>query len=150
MFFKKKNNIVDIYDEFKESDMNSYNSPEFKRGVFTFKEYKGKTFLWKVNRDASGVLVIPNGVSVIYDGSIRGLDFITGIQMADSVQVIGDDAIACCDNLQYVKVSAGIEYMGSYAISDCPALTEVRLPRHYEDDSPFPIIDGRNVKVVRY
>lgn len=141
MFFKKKNDIVEIYRQFQDSDMNSYNSPEFKRGVFTFKEYKGKIFLWKVDRDVSGVLTIPDGVSVIYDGSMRGLDYITEIRMADSVQVIGSDAIDSCDNLRYIKVSAGIVYMGVPAISDCPALTEVSLPRSYKDTSLYLSID---------
>ena len=156
MFFKKKNNIVDIYNEFRDSVMDSCgteNSEEFKRGIFTFKEYKGKIFLWKVDSDVSGVLTIPDGVSVIYDGSMRGLDNITGIQMSDSVQVIGSDAIDYCDNLRFINISANIEYIGLSAIKKCPGLTEIRLPCSYEDASLYLSIDKlyeEGFKITRY
>lgn len=154
MFFNKKNKIIDIYHEFVDSDMHKEGNGRFKRGAFTFEEYKGYIILVAVdNNNVSGVLKIPDGVSIIHTHSLTVLENITGIEMPDSVQVIGEDAIAYCDKLRYIQVSANIYHMGFWAISYCKALTEVRLPRQY--DEPFfdqkiqNLYDGK-IKIIRF
>lgn len=157
MLFKKKNEISDIVKIFQEIDDNYVDTDSlycYKRGVFTFKEYKGYTFLWKVDWNVSGTLVIPDGVSIIRAGALRGLDNVTSIIIADSVKVIAGNAIELCDNLRYIKLSAGIEYMGMLAINDCPALEEVSFPRHYDlGNCVYPIdklYSGEDIKITRF
>ena len=91
-------------------------------------------FVYKTNNGVltrysgpGGDIVIPEGVTAIFDRTFRNMTNITSVVIPDSVTSIGYGAFENCSNLESVTIGDGVEYIGNFAFSNCTSLTDVSM-----------------------
>jgi hypothetical protein len=76
---------------------------------------------------ASGVVIIPSGITKIGDNSFSNNTSLTGMTLPATVITIGDFAFHNCSNLNSVTLSSNLESIGRYAFSKC-SLSNIIFP----------------------
>lgn len=82
--------------------------------------------------DTKGVLRIPSKIDnrpvvAIGNNTFKREDFITSVQIPDTVTLIGDSAFMSCENLLEVWMADSVATLDYAAFGDCKALERVRL-----------------------
>ena len=87
---------------------------------------KDMTELLRVPGDIESY-VIPSHVKKI-NGAFGGCDYLTSIEIPNSVTEIGDHAFYQCDSLESVKINDGVEIIGGWAFAGCQNLRTIEIP----------------------
>lgn len=74
------------------------------------------------------VLVIPDGVEVIYDNAFKNCCLIKSIVLPDSLLAIGDSAFHYCNELRKIEFPDSLQYVGQDIMSDCFYLEDIIIP----------------------
>lgn len=81
---------------------------------------------------ASGIISIPNGISIIPKSAFVNNTGITKVYIPDSVSEIGDEAFSGCIRLNEVSVPDSVKVIGIGSFSDCSSLKTIYLPASLE------------------
>ena len=73
-------------------------------------------------------LIIPNGVTTIGGYAFANCDSLTSVIIPDSVTLFGPSAFHSCDSLSSVVIGSGVKTIGAYAFEDCTSLVSVIIP----------------------
>ena len=79
------------------------------------------------NKNATGTLVLRDGLKYIEDGEFVNLENVTKVVLPESLIGIGDDAFEGCINLEEINLPACLKSIGNGAFSGC-ILKEVTVP----------------------
>lgn len=74
------------------------------------------------------VIVIPEGVTVIGEGAMKGGSFIEKVILPDSVTEIRADAWKGCRRLKEISIPKSVCYIGDYAFHRCHSLKHIEIP----------------------
>ena len=78
--------------------------------------------------NASGNIVIPDGITGIDSGAFASCTQITSVTIPDSVATISDYAFSGCTNLTSITVPNSVTTIGGSAFSSCSKLSSVTIP----------------------
>lgn len=81
-------------------------------------------------RTCSRDVEIPEGVTVICDGTFCGCTTVTSVTIPESVEKIGALAFYSCERLAEIVLPDKVNYIGSYAFDRCFALENVTFPNN--------------------
>lgn len=73
-------------------------------------------------------IIIPEGITEIYDSEFFAWGELTGVIIPDSVTSIGNQAFAYCRELEHITLPSGLINIGWSAFSACENLSEIMLP----------------------
>ena len=73
-------------------------------------------------------LILPNGITAIYQYAFDGCSSLTSIVIPDSVTSIGSYAFYGCYSLTSIVIPDSVTSIGSYAFSICRSLTSIEIP----------------------
>ena len=76
----------------------------------------------------TGNLVIPSGVTSIYQSTFYGCKSLTSVTMHTGITSIGDLAFYGCENLASIIIPDGVTDIGEHTFNGCVGLTNVVLP----------------------
>ncbi len=79
-----------------------------------------------INNEAITDLVIPDGISIIKDGTFQSTS-LTSVVIPNSVTTIGESAFEHCDSLTSVVVGNNVTTIGESAFNDCDKLYTVSI-----------------------
>ena len=91
---------------------------------------KDGTVLYHASRGVSGVVTVPEGVTVISENAFFECEKITKVCIPDGVTEIPDCAFYFCTALENVQMSDGVTHIGSEAFDGCASLTAAPLPKN--------------------
>ena len=97
------------------------------KAEFTIEQIGNDSLLTKYN-GTGGIVVIPDGVTVIDDSAFSKCASVTNVIISDSVTRIGKSAFENCTLLESVTIPAGVMSIGEYAFSRCNSLISVDIP----------------------
>ena len=72
-----------------------------------------------------GVVVIEDGITVITDYALKGLNELTSITIPDSVTSIGEYALSGCSGLTSITIPSSVTSIGGSAFNGCSGLIDV-------------------------
>lgn len=70
----------------------------------------------------SGSLIIPEGVTTIYDNAFRGVQFGGELKLPSTLKYIGNWAFEGCQFSSELRLPSGLQYIGAAAFSGCKKL----------------------------
>lgn len=70
----------------------------------------------------SGSLIIPEGVTTIYDNAFRGVQFGGELKLPSTLKYIGNWAFKGCQFSSELRLPSGLQYIGAAAFSGCKKL----------------------------
>ena len=76
----------------------------------------------------SGKYSIRKGVKVIGDWAFWDCEFLTNINIPNSVTTIGEQAFGGCDSLVNINIPNSVTTIGKYAFASCKSLTNINIP----------------------
>ena len=75
--------------------------------------------LKKCKKEAKGIVIVPDGVTIINVYAFMGCKDITSIKLPNSLKQIYGGAFARCSNLTSVNIPLHVERIGKGAFSNC-------------------------------
>ena len=75
-----------------------------------------------------GAVVIPDGVTTIYDNAFENCSGIISIEIPESVITIGKKAFAGCSGLKSIILPNNIQSIGNSAFAGCTSLSSIEIP----------------------
>ena len=81
--------------------------------------------LVKCSKDASGSIIIPDGVTSIGDWAFKRCSSLKSIVIPESVTSIGDRAFALCDSLESIVIPDSVTSIGNMAFAHCSSLESI-------------------------
>ncbi len=93
----------------------------FVEGNLVFTDSSRKVLL-KCKKEASGTVVIPEGVETICDYAFEECSFITDISIPSTVKTIGCEAFSECEGLTGVVIPDSVTSLADYAFEECSSL----------------------------
>ena len=84
--------------------------------------------LKKCKKEAKGIVIVPDGVTIINVYAFMGCKDITSIKLPNSLKQIYGGAFAKCSNLTSVNIPLHVERIGKGAFRECKKLSSVNLP----------------------
>ena len=82
-------------------------------------DISGKTLILYAIGKTDSTVIIPDGVTVIYDDAFENSDYITEIRISNSVISIGKWAFEYCKNLKKVVIPPSVTTIGENAFDHC-------------------------------
>ena len=101
------------------------NAVEDEFGVKYSKDWKR---LLLAPESLSGKYSIRKGVKVIGDWAFWDCEFLTNINIPNSVTTIGEQAFGGCDSLVNINIPNSVTTIGKYAFASCKSLTNINIP----------------------
>ena len=83
--------------------------------------------LVKCSQDASGSIIIPDGVTSIGEGAFDGCSSLESIVIPDGVTEIGKYAFCGCSSLESIVIPDGVTSIGDKAFSYCSSLESITV-----------------------
>ena len=107
-------------------------------------ETKGQeVVLKKCKKEAEGIVLVPDGVTIINVYAFMGCKDITSIKLPNSLKKIYGGAFAKCSNLTSVNIPLHVERIGKGAFRECKKLSSVNIPdRTSVENGAFSGCDG--------
>ena len=107
-------------------------------------ETKGQeVVLKKCKKEAEGIVLVPDGVTIINVYAFMGCKDITSIKLPNSLKKIYGGAFAKCSNLTSVNIPLHVERIGKGAFRECKKLSSVNLPDNTRiENGAFSGCDG--------
>ena len=107
-------------------------------------ETKGQeVVLKKCKKEAEGIVLVPDGVTIINVYAFMGCKDITSIKLPNSLKKIFGGAFARCSNLTSVNIPLHVERIGKGAFRECKKLSSVNIPdRTSVENGAFSGCDG--------
>lgn len=107
-------------------------------------ETKGQeVVLKKCKKEAEGIVLVPDGVTIINVYAFMGCKDITSIKLPNSLKKIYGGAFAKCSNLTSVNIPLHVERIGKGAFRECKKLSSVNIPdRTNVENGAFSGCDG--------
>lgn len=102
-------------------------------------------------------IVIPNGVTIIYEGSFSNCNQLTSVVIPISVTNIGNSGFYYCNSLTNIVIPNGATRIGNSAFYGCYSLTNIVIPNSvtsigynvfYECYSLAKVIISSNVTII--
>ena len=109
--------------EVTEEDLK--NAVEDEYGVKYSKDWKR---LLKAPTNIDGVYSIRKGVKVIGDSAFGWCDFLTSINIPNSVTTIGKSVFGWCNSLTSINIPNSVTTIGDGAFWGCDSLTSITIP----------------------
>ena len=107
------------------TDKDLKNAVEDEFGVKYSKDWKR---LLLAPESLSGKYSIRKGVKVIGDWAFWDCEFLTNINIPNSVTTIGEQAFGGCDSLVNINIPNSVTTIEKYAFDDCKSLTNINIP----------------------
>ena len=107
------------------TDKDLKNAVEDEFGVKYSKDWKR---LLLAPESLSGKCSIRKGVKVIGDWAFWDCEFLTNINIPNSVTTIGEQAFGGCDSLVNINIPNSVTTIGKYAFASCKSLTNINIP----------------------
>ena len=107
------------------TDKDLRNAVEDEFGVKYSKDWKR---LLLAPESLSGKYSIRKGVKVIGDWAFWDCEFLTNINIPNSVTTIGEQAFGGCDSLVNINIPNSVTTIGKYAFASCKFLTNINIP----------------------
>ncbi len=82
-------------------------------------DISGKTLILYAIGKTESTVIIPDGVTVVYDDAFENSDYITEIRISNSVISIGKWAFEYCKNLKKVVIPPSVTTIGENAFDHC-------------------------------
>ncbi|MBE5812434.1 MAG: hypothetical protein E7314_02110 [Clostridiales bacterium] len=98
--------------------------------------------------DSNGVVIIPDGVSVILRGVFQGNDRIKRVIMPESIIGLDVRTFAECTNLQEVTMSNNIEQIGMNSFRNCSQLKSITIPDKVKLIYPKTFVNNTNLESI--
>ena len=99
--------------------------------------------LKKCKKEAKGIVIVPDGVTIINVYAFMGCKDITSIKLPNSLKQIYGGAFARCSNLTSVNIPLHVERIGKGAFRECKKLSSVNLPDNTRiENGAFSGCDG--------
>ena len=111
--------------EVTEEDLK--NAVEDEYGVKYSKDWKR---LLKAPTNIDGVYSIRKGVKVIGDSAFGWCDFLTSINIPNSVTTIGKSVFGWCNSLTSINIPNSVTTIGESAFWGCTSLTSINIPNN--------------------
>ena len=73
-------------------------------------------------------LILPNGITAIYNYAFYNCNKLTSIKIPNSVTNIGYDAFYGCYSLTSIEIPNSVTSIGDYAFAGCSSLTSIEIP----------------------
>ena len=83
----------------------------YKEGWVTYND-KTKTIVIKCDKEATGEMILPEGVKTITENAFEGCDNITKVALPNSLKIIEDLAFLECSELKNITIPQNVEYIG--------------------------------------
>ena len=132
---------------------------------------KRDTLLWCVNISNNEEVIVPEGVTTIYDYAFascknlkriilpEGLNKINAYTFLDcenlvdvnipsTVKEIDSSAFSMCNSLESIDISDGVEKMGNYIFSQCEKLEYIKIPDSVKEIGHNLISEDSTTKIV--
>ena len=150
--------------EVTEEDLK--NAVEDEYGVKYSKDWKR---LLRAPEDLDGVYSIRKGVKVIANNAFNSCEFLTSINIPDSVTNIGDGtffycksltsinipdcvtsigAFFDCDSLTSINIPDSVTSIGDYAFFGCDSLTSINIPDSVTSIGDYAFSDCKSLKSI--
>ena len=107
------------------TDKDLKNAVEDEFGVKYSKDWKR---LLLAPESLSGKYSIRKGVKVIGDWAFWDCEFLTNINIPNSVTTIGEQAFGGCDSLVNINIPNSVTTIEKYAFASCKSLTNINIP----------------------
>ena len=83
---------------------------------------------WLEDKDASGVVIIPEGVTSIGNQAFYECSNLTSITIPEGVTSIGNEAFCRCSSLTNITIPKSVTSIGNQAFRGCYNLTSITIP----------------------
>ena len=123
-------------------DLNTFelaaDSPAFslENGLLLTKD--GRELLW-VDRDMSGELILPDGLTAIRNGALLNCGELTSVTVPEGVTRLGERVFYNCYAMESLRLPASLTQIGDRAFYNCDDLYDVAVP---ESSPSFRVEDG--------
>ncbi|MCR5601619.1 MAG: BspA family leucine-rich repeat surface protein [Ruminococcus sp.] len=126
-----------------------------KEGVLSFRVFSDHAELFLCDKDAEGVIIIPEKVNdqpvtVIRRAAFLERGKITSVEMPDTIKEIGYVAFRNCTNLKKIKLSKSLESIGEEAFESVDRIEKIEFPDSLKfiDDSAFENVYFSNELII--
>lgn len=145
--------IVVIFVAILKSKTSPGTKGETQDGKFSLRAISDKEECYMIletcnDKNISGKLIIPTGVTTIgYEVCSHCIN-ITSIEMHEKVKIIGEGAFKKCSGLEKIDIGEGVEYIKEYAFEGCENLSNLVIGERVKEIQPNAFKECTRIKHI--